>query len=120
MDTKSDEELLIIQATIEANKHEADKKDMKTAEKKMKTDEKLTQLTENLQVFTALMMYQTSISKSSPTKNDTSNPPDPTTVVLTNMRDPPLEEGHYTRIGGMWTLKHEIISPKFYELLIKT
>ena len=36
------------------------------------------------------------------------------------MRDPPLDGGNSTRIGGMWTLKHDIISPKFYELLIKT
>ena len=45
MDTKSDEHFLIIQATIEANKQEADEKQMKTAEKKMKTYEKLTQIT---------------------------------------------------------------------------
>ena len=31
-----------------------------------------------------------------------------------------MEGGHYTKIDGMWTLKHEISSPKFYELLIKT
>ena len=30
-----------------------------------------------------------------------------------------MEGGHYTKIGGMCTLKHEIISPKFYELIIK-
>ena len=34
MDTKSDEQLLIIQATIESNKQEADDKQMKTDEKK--------------------------------------------------------------------------------------
>ena len=27
---------------------------------------------------------------------------------------------NYTKIGGMWNLKYEIISPKFYEILIKT
>ena len=31
---------------------------------------------------------------------------------------PQLEGGHSTKIGGVWRLKHEIISPKFYELLI--
>ena len=60
MDTKSDEQLLIIQDTFEANKQEA-------AEKKMKTDEKITQLTENLNNLTAFMMDQTTNSKSSPT-----------------------------------------------------
>ena len=47
-------------------------------------------------------------------------PPYPTTVVHTNRRAQPLEGGHSTNIGGMWTLKHEISSPKFYGLLIKT
>ena len=31
-----------------------------------------------------------------------------------------LEGGHYEENGGMWTLKHEISSPKFYGILIKT
>ena len=66
------------------------------------------------------MMDQTNISKYSPFQKDTSTPPDPTTMVPTNMRDPPLEGGKSTKIGGMWTLKHYISSPKFYELLIKT
>ena len=61
MDTKSDEQLLIIEANIESNKQEADDKDMKTAEKKMNTDEKLTHLTENLQVLTAIIMDKTNI-----------------------------------------------------------
>ena len=65
------------------------------------------------------MMDQTNISKSSPAQKDTLTPPDPTTVAQTNRRAPPLEGGHSTKIGGMWTLKHEISSPKFYELLIK-
>ena len=41
-------------------------------------------------------------------------------MVPTNSRAPPLEGVHFTKIGGMWTLKHEIISPKFYEILINT
>ena len=41
MDTNSYEQFLIIESTIEANKQEADEKDMKNAEKQMKTDEKL-------------------------------------------------------------------------------
>ena len=71
MDTKSDEQFLIIQETIEANNQESDDKEMKTAEKQMKTDEKLTQLTENLQVLTALTIDQTNIKKSSPIQKDT-------------------------------------------------
>ena len=103
MDTKSDEQFLVIEATIESNKQEADKN-------QMKTDEKLTLLTENLQVLTELMTYKTYVSKSSQSQKDTSTPPEPTTVVKTNRRDPPLEGGHYIKIGGMWNLKHEINS----------
>ena len=60
------------------------------------------------------------ISKSSPAQKDTSTPPEPTTTVQTNRRDPPLEGVISENIAGMWTLKNEISSPKFYELLIKT
>ena len=42
MNNKSYEKFLIVQATIEPNKHEADEKKMNTSEKKMKTDDKLT------------------------------------------------------------------------------
>ena len=41
-------------------------------------------------------------------------------MVPANRRAPILEGGHSTKIGEMWTLKHEISSPKFYEILIKT
>ena len=75
---------------------------------------------ETLKFFTTFMMDKTNSPKYSPTQKDTSTPSDPTTVVPTNRRDPPLEGGHSTKIGGMWTLKHEIISPKFYDILVKT
>ena len=45
---------------------------------------------------------------------------DSTTVVPANRIDMPLDGGHSMKISGMWTFKHEIGSPKFYELLIKT
>ena len=35
------------------------------------------------------------------------------------MRDQQLDRVSYTKIGGMWTLKHEIRKPKIYEILIK-
>ena len=47
-------------------------------------------------------------------------PQGPTTVVPDNRRDPPFDSGNYTKFVGMWTLKHEINSMKFYELHIKT
>ena len=113
MDTNSDEQFLVVESTIEANKQEAYKN-------QMKTDEKLTLLTEDLQVLTTLMTDKTNISKSSAAWKDTSTPPDPTTVVPTDKRAPSLEGGHSTKIGGMWTLKHEISSSKFNKLLINT
>ena len=41
---------------------------------------------------------------------DTPKPPDPTNVVLTNRKDPSLDGGQSTKNGGMWNMKHEIIS----------
>ena len=40
-------------------------------------------------------------------------------MVPDKIRATPLGGGHYTKIGGIWTLKHEISPPKFYEILIK-
>ena len=41
-------------------------------------------------------------------------------MVPANKRDLSLEGGQYTKIGGIWTLKNDISSPKFDDLLIKT
>ena len=41
------------------------------------------------------------------------------TAVPANKKAPPLEGGHYTKNVSMWILKHDISSPKFYEILIK-
>ena len=92
---------------------------------KKDTDEKMTKLSEDFKTLYAVLSDQ--INKlnqiyamlSSPTQKDTPTPPDHTTVVSTNRKAPPLEGGHSTKIGGMWTLKYEISSPNFYEILIK-
>ena len=106
MENKSRYQFILMKEEIENNKQEmkAEMKDIK----------------ETLKTFTSFMMDQTNISKSSPAQKDTSTPPDPTTTVQTNRRAPPLEGGISENIGGMWTLKYEISSPRFYELLIKT
>ena len=83
-----------------------------------KYDEKMKNLTEDLSAMIASMMDQIQISKSSTDKKDSPKAWDPTTVVTTKNNSPPLEGGHSTKNGGMWTLKHDISSPKFYELLI--
>ena len=112
MDTKSDEHFLFIEATIGAKKQETDEKLTLLTENQKETNKKLTLL------LIEMKIDKKNISKSSPAQKDTSTPPEPTTAVQSNRRAPPLEGGHSTNIGGMWTLKHEIISPKFYELLI--
>ena len=61
MDTKSDEQLLVIETTIGANNQETDKN-------QMRNDEKLTLLTENIQVLTALMTDNINSSESSPSQ----------------------------------------------------
>ena len=112
MDTKSDEQFLTIESTIEVNKQEANRNQVKTYAK-------LINITEDLQKLTTLMMDQANISKSSSAQKDTSATPDTTTTVQTNKRAPPLERGISDKIRGIWTLKHEMRSPKFYEILIK-
>ena len=77
-------------------------------------------LTEYLTVMITSMMDQIKTSKYSPDKKDSPKSQYPTTVVPDTKKASPLEGGHSTKIGGMWTLKREISSPKFYELLIKT
>ena len=106
MGKKSDEDFLIIKSTIKSNRQD--------------TYEKLTNLTEDLKAMIRSIMYQTNNPKSFPAQKYTSNHPDPITVFPANMRAPPLDGGHSTKIGGTWTLKHEISSPKFYELLVNT
>ena len=58
--------------------------------------------------------------KYSPTHKYSPKSTYPTTVVPANRIDTPLVGGQYKKIGGMWTLKHDISSTKFYELLINT
>ena len=106
MDKKSDDQLLITKATIEANRQDS--------------DEKIKKLTEDLTEMITSMTDQIKISRSSLDKKDSTKAQYPTTVLPANKRAPPLKGGHYTNIGGMWTLKHETSSPKFYELLIGT
>ena len=45
---------------------------------------------------------------------------DLTAVVLAKNNTPQLEGVHYTKIGGTWNLKHEIVSPEVNELFINT
>ena len=40
-------------------------------------------------------------------------------MVPDSKKAPPLEGRHSSKNGGMWTLKYEISSTKFYEFFIK-
>ena len=83
MDTKSNDQFLAIEATIEANKQEADKNHNKTTEN-------IKQLTETLNQVLAGLTDKNTISKSSPAQKDTTIPPDPTTTVQTDRKATPL------------------------------
>ena len=117
MENKYEDQFILMKEEIENNKQQM-KSEMKDIKEQIKAEMKDNK--ETLKTFATFVVYQTNISKSSPAQKDTSTPPDPTTVVLTDSTSPPLEGVHSTKIGGMWTLKHEISSPKFYELLINT
>ena len=44
---------------------------------------------------------------------------DHSTAFPSNNKAAPLEGVHYTKLGSMCTLKHDIRSPKFYEIPVK-
>ena len=106
MDKNSDYQLLIMQANIEANRKDC--------------DEETKNLTEDLTEIITSMMNNIKILKFSPENKVSPKAQDTNTVFTDNKRDTPLEGGNSTKIGGMWNLKNDISSPKFYELLIKT
>ena len=92
---------------------------------KQDTDEKMTKMSDDFKTMFAVLSNhmnksnQINTMSSSSTQKDILTPPDPTTVVPANRSATTLEGGHSTKIGGMWTLKHEISSPKLYDLLMK-
>ena len=105
MEINYDEQFIIIQAKIGSNNQDSNKKIKKS--------------TEELKKMLAEIIYQINNLESSQTQKDPPKYLSYTTVVSYNRRAPPLEGGQSMKIGGIWTLKHEISSPRFYELLIK-
>ena len=106
MHNKSDDHLLTMQATIKSNRQDY--------------DDKTKNITEYLTEMIISMMDKIKILKTSPDKKDPPKDQYYTTLVPANKRDLPLEGVNSTKVGDVWTLKHEIRSPKFYEILIKT
>ena len=76
MDNKSDDQLLLIQYTMESNRQDY--------------DDKIKKLTEELTSIITSMMYQIKISKYSLDKRDSPKDKDPTTLVTTSNRVPSL------------------------------
>ena len=66
------------------------------------------------------MIDQIQISNFSPDNRYLPKSQDTTAAVSDNKKSPPLKGGNSTKVGGMWNLKHDIRSPKLYQLLIKT
>ena len=78
------------------------------------SDEKIKKITEDLTSIITSIMDQIKISKSLPKNKASPKDQDNNTVVPDDNMDPPLEGRNYKQIGGMWTLKHDIRSPKLY------
>ena len=112
MNNNSDAHFIIMKSVIESNKEQM-------IVNKPYSDEKIMNITEDFNANLTTITDQINTLKYSPTHKHSPKPPDPTTVVRANRRDPPLDGGQSTQIGGMWTLKHEISSPKFYKIPIK-
>ena len=106
MDNKPDNQLIIMQAIIEANKQDS--------------DEKTKNLTQDLTGMITSTKDQIKMQKSSRENKNSPKAQDTTTVVPDNDKAPPFEGGNSANSGGIWNLKHEISSPKLYEHLIKT
>ena len=84
MDKSSDKQFIIMQATIESNKQ-----DIKA--KNQDYDERMMKLTQDFKAILTPIMDHISTLKYFPTENDSTKAPNPTTVVLSNRRDPPLD-----------------------------
>ena len=99
--------ILVIKVSIDKNDRATYKKQKETDEKYDKTRK----LMENL---------MDKFYNPSSNRVETNNPQYSIIMVHTNRKVPPLEGVNSHKIGVMYTLKHDISSPKSYELVIKT
>ena len=106
MDNKSYDQLLITQATIGANSQDYEDKTKK--------------LTADIIGMIASMMDNINFQKSSPYKKYSTMAQDPTNLVPDNKKALLLGGENSKKDGGIWTHKHELSSPRLYELLSKT
>ena len=87
MDNNLDDQLLIMEANIEA--------------KRQDSDDKMKNLTEDLTAMITSIMGQIKVSKYSIDNKDSPKAQYPTAVAPDKNRSPPSEGGNYTKIGGM-------------------
>ena len=106
MYTKLEEHILMMQISIGDNKKV-------TGKEQKETDSKF----DKIYKMEGNILYD--FDNTSPNKVETNKPQYYNTVVHSNRKNPPLEGGIFQKIGQMWTLKHDICPPKFYELIIK-
>ena len=112
-----DDQLLVIQNYIDTNKQATDELRKDCDDLKKKLNKHYSEFS-NIKTFINKVLGN---NQNSLTDNmDSHKSQDPTAVILDKNKSPPLEDGNSTKIGGMWTLKHDISSPKLFELLIKT
>ena len=112
-----DDQLLAMQDYIDTNKQATDELRKYCDDLKKKLNKHYSEFS-NIKTFINKVLGN---NQNSLTDNmDSTKAHYSTNVVPYNKKDTPLEDGNYTKNGGMWTLKHEIISPKLYEILTKT
>ena len=116
IDNKLDDQFFIVQAMIDYNKKVFDEKMRKYYSKLDKQDSKL----KNITAMIKNMMDHNQNLNYSPYNIYSPKDQGNTTVVPNNKRSQTLEGGYSTNNGCMRTIKHEIILPKLYELLINT
>ena len=101
---------------IDYNRQSSDEKMKKYYSKLDKKDSKL----DNITTMINHTMYQNKNSNYPPDNMYSPLTQSPNTVFLVTNKALPLESGNSTKNIYLWTLKHEISSPKFYELIINT
>ena len=99
MDAKLEDQILIIKASIDNNNKSTGNKYKDTDYKLDKIEKQIEKLIDKLE-------------NSSPNMIETRNPKDCAAVVHGNRKFTSLEGGNFNTIGIMWTLKHDISSPK--------
>ena len=98
---------------IDDNSQASEKKMRKYYSKLDKQDSKLDNIIEMINK----MMYQNQNSNYPPENMDSPQEQGPTTVVPANKKALPLEGGNSTKNGYLWTIKHDISSPKFWRII---